>query len=152
MLERHGIDVSLVIEGDTEPADERARTLVFTAVRELLFNVVKHAGVTEAAVELRRDRRHVRASVADRGAGFDPAEVEAGHGGFGLFGVRERVRALGGEVTLEARPGHGARVELRLPADVSGRRRPARPASASSAAAPARARDRTPPSPTGTPG
>jgi CheY-like chemotaxis protein len=93
-------------------------TLLFESVRELLFNVLKHAGVRQARVSVSlADDGLIKITVADEGAGFDIAGLQArgAQAGFGLFSIRERIDLLGGQVQIEAAPGSGARVTLVVP-------------------------------------
>ena len=84
---------------------------LYRLVQEALANVVKHARATHATVTLRWDTR-VRVSVEDNGVGFGaPVPAFA----YGLAGMRARVAALGGLLSLENRPGGGARVVADLP-------------------------------------
>jgi signal transduction histidine kinase/PAS domain-containing protein len=99
------------------PADQRV--LLFQIVRELLFNVAKHAGTDGASVEVERGEEGVGVVVRDAGRGFDPERLgeERRRSGFGLVSARERLRMRGGELVVDSAPGRGTRVELRLPAD-----------------------------------
>jgi CheY-like chemotaxis protein len=101
------------------PQEEDVAILLFQAVRELLFNVAKHAGVKNARVEVRRAGSELRVLVADEGTGFDPSRIrtEGGlTGGFGLFSVRERVNYVGGHLEIDSAPGRGSRFTLVVPA------------------------------------
>ncbi|MBI4861315.1 MAG: response regulator [Candidatus Riflebacteria bacterium] len=92
--------------------------LLFDSVREILFNVVKHASVDVAHVDVRCDGGKLDIAVLDRGTGFDPeATRSAGHpsGGFGLFSIRERLGLLGGELVIESSTGKGTRALLSVP-------------------------------------
>ncbi|WAS89795.1 PAS domain-containing sensor histidine kinase [Nannocystis punicea] len=93
--------------------------LLFRCVRELLLNVVKHAGATAARVEVGGDEDDILViRVSDDGKGFDPQLVAADRlasRSFGLLSVRERVIGLGGHVRIDSAPGRGARVELHVP-------------------------------------
>ena len=81
LLEKeHGLRVSLECEGDCEVAEEGLRATLFRCLRELLLNVVRHAGTDAAAVSLRRDRTGLSLAVADRGRGFDPSPETPGSG------------------------------------------------------------------------
>jgi CheY-like chemotaxis protein len=87
-------------------------------VRELLFNVVKHAEVKEAQISLHRRNNHIELSVQDGGAGFDPTVVarrKRQGGGFGLPTIRERLELLGGSMEIDSKPGQGSRFTLRTP-------------------------------------
>ena len=90
-----------------------------SVLRELLFNVAKHAGTNRAEVRLRSVRGGVRVVVRDEGVGFDPVgsgkEEGEGTGGIGLRTVLEQVGTMGGEVEIQSSPGEGARIEIYLP-------------------------------------
>ncbi|MFP4144872.1 MAG: PAS domain S-box protein [Phycisphaeraceae bacterium] len=118
MRDRHGLTVHVDADPDAEPSGESLRTMLFGGVRELLFNVIKHAGTNEAWVRVSRSgQRRTQIVVEDRGAGIDPQRVlaDASGGGFGLFSLRERLEALGGRMTVESGAGEGTRVTLVAP-------------------------------------
>nr|WP_236255020.1 ATP-binding protein [Halomonas zincidurans] len=94
------------------------RVLLFQVVRELLFNVKKHANVDQARVELDQTNAQVVIRVSDSGDGFDLAVMEAQqdeHPGFGLFSIRERLRLLGGHMEIDAAPGTGTSILVTVP-------------------------------------
>lgn len=102
----------------TLPQDQAM--LLFQSVRELLLNVLKHAGVQEAAVTILVQEGQLRITVRDQGVGFARAEQAAipGHSavpGFGLFSIRERMLALGGRLDLTSQPGQGTTAMLVMP-------------------------------------
>ena len=110
---RYGLAVQFSDEAEVvNEMDETTRALLFRALRELLINVAKHAGVVEARVRIRRETGGIRVEVQDKGAGFDP---EAGPHGFGLLAIRERVQHLGGSIEVRSVVGAGTRVVIRLP-------------------------------------
>jgi signal transduction histidine kinase len=99
--------------------------LLFQSVRELLINSSKHAGTGRAAVKLEEQDDHVRIIVRDDGAGFDlaattGAAVSTGDlsSKFGLFSIRERMKALGGSFEIQSAPGKGMTATLTLPLHV----------------------------------
>ncbi len=116
MREKHGLRVELRLDRSADPHREDVRVLLFESVRELLFNVVKHAGVHEACVELSRQGRSLRIAVRDRGAGLDPRSVWTSSGsedgGFGLLTIRERLHLLGGGMEVSSAPGEGTEFTL----------------------------------------
>ncbi len=116
MLELHGLDVEL-ITGRTMPAlDEDLRVLLFQVVRELLFNVKKHAGVDRATVELKQTQQDLIIRVEDQGLGMHKATGAERQGtGFGLSSVRERLRQVGGRMYIESSLGRGMQVIIRVP-------------------------------------
>ena len=132
--EKHRLAVSLNVGERIPPESECARLFLFDAVRELLFNVVKHSGTREARVGLSFQGRGFVVQVEDDGDGFHPAEVEA-HlekpEGFGLFNIRERLEALGGWLEIGNSANGGARFALFIPAERGERVAPERPAKVS---------------------
>ncbi len=114
--QRLGLSVQLEHDGQTGPLSDDTKSLVFEAVRELLLNVVKHAEVGEVFIKVGRAEDRVLVQVRDEGKGFDPS-VEVASMGLGLFSVRERIAALGGEVEIQTKPGGGVRTRLVVPAE-----------------------------------
>lgn len=80
-------------------------------VREALTNVVRHAGVGEATISLRREGNRIVVEVADEGVGFDPAAVR-GHRYGVTRSIVERMTRAGGRAEVVSRPGAGTRVRL----------------------------------------
>ena len=114
--ERHGVAFRFESEGETRDLGEERRFLVFSAVRELLLNVVKHAGAGCAVVALRWRDDAVEATVTDDGKGFDAAAAPPDERrSFGLFSIQERFDDLGGSVAVRSVPGEGTTVTLVLP-------------------------------------
>jgi PAS domain S-box-containing protein len=117
----HGLSVKIIEEHELE-LDENARVTFYRAIRELLLNVVKHAGVKEARVRVSREGGMARIAVEDAGVGMPPT---AKRYGFGLLALRERLEQLGGSLETRTAPGSGTTVAVSLPASP---RRPAAPA------------------------
>ena len=118
MEDKHGLRVQVESDGGAGPGSDDVTALLYQAVRELLFNVVKHAGVRTARVEVRRLDGQVQVTVADEGAGFDPGQLaakEKAAGAFGLFSIRDRLDLLGGRMEVQSQPGRGSRFSLRVP-------------------------------------
>jgi PAS domain S-box-containing protein len=115
--DKHGLTVSLDLQPGLAVSSEDVALLLFRSVRELLFNTVKHAGVKEAALRVRRQDGSVEIEVSDQGAGFVPmpADAMSRGGGFGLFSVRERIGLLGGQMEIDSAPGRGSRIRLSVP-------------------------------------
>jgi PAS domain S-box-containing protein len=121
MNEQYGLAVTVEDDGQPKPLDNEARVVLFRAVRELLFNVFKHAQASGATVCLRREGELLRVIVADDGLGFPPDKREALSGKlkqYGLFSIRERLTYFGGAMEIDSTPGRGARVILSLPLTV----------------------------------
>jgi PAS domain S-box-containing protein len=125
MAERHGLAVRLVKVATIPPLPADVNSLLFESIRELLFNVVKYAGVAAARLEAKLTAGQLLLSVVDKGGGFDPAQVKIGGaesgaesgaaGGLGLFRIRERLGSIGGQMDIESSPGKGTRVTLTVP-------------------------------------
>ena len=86
---------------------------VYRIAQEALHNVVRHARASRVRVDLDTDAAAVRLRVVDDGVGFDPERVPAGH--LGLDGMRSRAERLGGTLSVDARPGRGTSLDLRIP-------------------------------------
>ena len=120
MSDRHGIKVEVQTEQTDVPrmADD-VKAFLFEAVRELLLNVVKHAGTQSARVHLTTEGGStMRITVSDNGVGFDAASLlDTGKtiGGFGLFSIRERIALIGGGLQCDTSPGMGARLTITAP-------------------------------------
>ncbi len=117
MLTRHKLAVTTRMDASVKQAPESFGVLLFTAARELLLNVVKHAGRRSARIALRRQAGALVLEVTDKGKGI---RLHAGRRrgampGFGLFSIRERAELLGGTLTVEPAAGRGTRVVLSLP-------------------------------------
>ena len=117
MEKAHGIGISFHDDGAPKPITEDAMVLLFRAVRELLFNVVKHAHAKNVRVSIERHASRVMVEVEDDGVGFslDGEGSRNGASGFGLFSIRQRLQNLGGDMDLASAPGQGTRVRLEMP-------------------------------------
>lgn len=114
MHNTHGIVVHF--ESCNPPADLKTRELLFEAVRELLLNVIKHAGVLEARLVVRERAQTIEVEVSDAGSGFDTTLLgNTGGTGLGLCGLSDRLFATGGTLGIESSPGRGTTIVLRVP-------------------------------------
>ena len=111
---QHGLTVHLEVRGDMILHSEALAMFLFRAAQEMLFNVVKHAQVREAAIRVRRIGRCVCLSVSDQGRGFDPQELKE-TSGVGLFSIRERTELLGGRMKIKSAKGKGSRFRIVVP-------------------------------------
>jgi PAS domain S-box-containing protein len=112
--ERHDLDVMLEAETQLAIPDEDTRVFVFRAVRELLFNVVKHAHVKTAFLSASLSGNQIRIQVSDEGNGYDTGRSEPGTG-FGLFSIRERLESIGGRMQIDSAVGKGCAVTIFAP-------------------------------------
>jgi two-component system, NarL family, sensor histidine kinase UhpB len=106
-----GVEAELSTEGDFSDLDDDVQLVVYRVAQEALSNATRHSGAARIAVTLRRSGRGAELRVADDGRGF---AFEQSERGLGIAGMRERALLVGGELTIESRPGHGTTVRLRL--------------------------------------
>jgi len=116
MKEQYGLQIDLDAKESFSQLDHHIRMLLFQSIRELLFNVVKHAGLMEAKVTLEQVDGRGRITVSDAGKGFDAGTIMkdalAAHG---LLIVRDRLNLLGCRMEVVSEPGHGARIVIGFP-------------------------------------
>lgn len=121
MIRKVSDSSSIRLLSDLEQIDgllsKEAETSVYRIVQEGLNNVIKHAEATEARVTIKKDGRQVIVTVRDNGKGIIP-HTTRGNGkngsGFGLAGIAERARMLGGVQQLISEPGRGTTLTVRL--------------------------------------
>jgi two-component system sensor histidine kinase UhpB len=113
-LARGEIEAEFTAEGDFSGLDDDAQLVVYRVAQEALSNAARHSGAEHATVALQRSHTDgsVELEVTDDGRGFAFDESE---GGLGIGGMRERALLIGGELTIESRPGHGTTVKLTVP-------------------------------------
>ena len=119
MKDLHDLDVHVEADHAFRTPEDDLRVLLFQIVRELLFNVAKHADTSQASVSVRQVNDHVEIVVEDEGRGFDTSTPEnsvSEH--FGLYSARERLGLFGGMMKVESTPGEGTRVTLTVPLEL----------------------------------
>jgi signal transduction histidine kinase len=118
MHETHQLQVVFEHHPAQEVSSADVRLLIFQLVRELLFNVVKHAGVQQAKLVLWEQDNQLRILVADEGRGFAPEALRPQNrlpSGLGLTRIGERLALFGGRLELATQPGQGVRTTLIIP-------------------------------------
>ena len=119
-MAQQGLTVNVQVLTDELPSfSEHQSDLLFQALRELLTNVVKHAGVSTASVTIHKQGRDTGLlTVRDSGVGFDINAVHYEPSGehFGLFSIQERMEAMSGWCRIDSVVGKGTTVELGLAA------------------------------------
>ncbi|HLV80237.1 MAG TPA: response regulator, partial [Chthonomonadaceae bacterium] len=114
---QEGVMAQFVPTGEEQPLLPEQRAALLRIAQESLSNIRKHARAQRVRVGLNYGVEEVTLLVEDDGIGFDtttPATLDS-QGGYGLFGMNERARALGGEAQIESTPGWGTRVRVALP-------------------------------------
>jgi signal transduction histidine kinase len=111
---RHGISITFRNRGVPAALPKDVALCVFRIAQEALRNFIRHSGAPEARVVLGMAGRAVRLSVSDSGAGFD-VEAAAQKKGLGLVSMTERLRLVGGELTIRSSPSRGTQIDARVP-------------------------------------
>jgi PAS domain S-box-containing protein len=116
MHEQYGLQVDVEASEDFGQPDENMRVLLFQAIRELLFNIVKHAGLLESTVKLSREGSMGRITVSDPGIGFDAENVlKTPHLAHGLLTIQDRLGLMGCDMVVRSQPGAGTQVTIDVP-------------------------------------
>lgn len=105
------------IEGTYRGMPARVENQLYRIAQEALHNAVKYSSASHLTVTLQVDPEQVSLCIADDGAGFDSIRPVEGdqRGGFGLTGMGERARLLGGRLHIESEPGEGTLIEAIVP-------------------------------------
>jgi len=111
---------SVHVEGTSQALHPILRDEVYRITTEALRNAFRHARARRIEVEIRYDARRLRVRVRDDGTGMDPSLLKEGRAGhWGLPGMRERAREVGGCLEFRSEPGAGTQLELIIPASVA---------------------------------
>jgi signal transduction histidine kinase len=115
-MEKHGLKVRFADDRKRKVVSPDVQAVLFQAVRELLYNVRKHAGTSKASVRMMARGDVVRVEVVDEGVGFGKAkEREDECGGFGLFHVSERLKLFGGTLEIDRKRKRGTKAIVTAP-------------------------------------
>lgn len=114
---------ALEIDGEIDDIDgafsPETEISIYRVLQEGLNNVLKHSEATRASVSIIKGDRLVSILIKDNGRGFivrrPAAEPEAEKPGFGLLGIAERVKMIGGTHVIESEPGRGTSITIRVP-------------------------------------
>ena len=112
-----GVSVEIETDGLATRLPPNVEVVLFRILQESLTDIAKHAGATQVGVHIARAGPTVRAMVTDNGARFEPAaSPRAGEGrAIGVFAMRERAAAVGGQVSACPLPEAGTRIDVMLP-------------------------------------
>jgi signal transduction histidine kinase len=111
------VHVEATVRAEAVPAD--VATCLYRVAQEALRNALRHSGVREATLVLRREAGGLSVTIEDGGTGFDP-EAPAALAGLGLTSLRERVRLLQGRLTIRSHPGRGTTIAAWAPVEEEG--------------------------------
>ena len=110
-----GLPITVEVSGRVVRLPELVESNFLRLGQEAVANAIKHARATDIRVELEYSEEDALLRVTDDGVGFDPKLVAApAYGHFGLLGMRERVKRIGGQLQISSAPGAGTVIEVRL--------------------------------------
>lgn len=112
---RTGVQVELRHQGLDQRFPSEVETVAYRIIQEALNNVARHAGVVKVVVRLLADQQCLMLRIDDRGPGFELEAARLAHPSGGLSGMAERVRLIGGLLTIETAPGAGTQIIAELP-------------------------------------
>jgi len=118
LQKKHDIRIVFECDHSSRITDSAFRVLLFRAMRELLFNMIKHSRAENAKVSICSDKHDIRIDIEDNGIGFNISEDTSlikMNKGFGLFSIQERLSHLGGCLEIKSEPGRGTRASLIAP-------------------------------------
>ncbi len=116
VAQRSGVAIGRDIDAGLPALDAERAIAVFRVVQEALTNALRHAEAGRIRVALSREGETIAIEVADDGRGFDAdGALEGRSRGFGLFGMGERIKDLGGRFALDSRPGRGTVIHATVP-------------------------------------
>ncbi len=122
----HPAEYSVVVEGPVHSLHPLLQVEIFRVAREALRNAFGHSHAKRIETEITYSKKLFRLRVRDDGKGLDPEVRQKGErpGHWGLRGMRERAKRIGGELELWSEPGAGTEVELKIPGPVAYRTSP----------------------------
>ncbi|MBI5215638.1 MAG: PAS domain S-box protein [Ignavibacteriae bacterium] len=118
LMSKHNINLRIEHDEQSISLEPQMKVLLYYAIRELFFNVIKHAHATEVKLCMSRNETEFRITIEDNGTGFDVQEAltrTKGDSGFGLKNVYERMEHIGAKFDIISAPLKGTRVIIAVP-------------------------------------
>jgi signal transduction histidine kinase len=112
---RGDMEVDVHAEKVSEQLTDEVKVCVYRLVQEALTNAARHSGARHAKVSIVQSKGTIRVQIADDGISFSPERAR----GMGILGMEERVKRLGGSLTIESAPGKGTTVGAEIPVEHS---------------------------------
>ena len=110
----HKVTIELHSQDVPNDLSQEIALCMFRVLQEALQNAIKHSGVRRFQVSLNYASPNLSLTVGDSGIGFHPAEGIRGRG-LGLISMKERIKLVGGELSIESQPGSGTTIHARIP-------------------------------------
>ncbi len=114
LSEQQGMHIECIFVNIPKSLPCRISLCLYRIIQESLRNVIEHSGASSATVELCGSAEEIRLSIADRGVGFDPESIRR-KGGLGFLSMRERLRLVGGSISIKSQPTYGTRIDVTVP-------------------------------------
>ena len=108
---RSEMEVAVDSENVSENLPDEYKICIYRLVQEALNNAVRHAHARNAKVRVSQSQSRIAIEVSDDGSGFQADRVR----GLGILGMEERIRRLGGTLTVDSAPGRGTTIKAELP-------------------------------------
>jgi PAS domain S-box-containing protein len=119
VFDQQGLEVRFTSHGIPDHLPKDVALCLYRVLQEAVNNAMKHAGAGHVAAALRGDAAEIHLEVVDDGTGFDP-EARLDDWGLGLISMKERLGLIGGEMTIQSRPGAGTTVRAWVPVQPPG--------------------------------
>ena len=116
--ERQNLSIHVHFDGVPQTLPHEVSLCLFRVLQEAVHNAVKYSGVRDFEVSLTGGANEIELSVHDSGMGFDPETARHRHG-LGLTSMRERLRLVNGQLSIESKPQHGTTILARVPLNAS---------------------------------
>ena len=113
MSDDRALEIAFESVGGARPLPARIEAGIYRIARESLTNAFRHSGASKVLVRVVMTPQEIELLVEDDGKGFETAEIPREH--FGLVGINERARLLGGKMSLKTSVGTGTRIAVRIP-------------------------------------
>lgn len=111
-----GVEMQIRFDVPRNHVNDRTAHAILCIIRELVSNAIRHGKANTLRIDGELDDHALLFSVVDNGCGFDPdAAAGANEGHFGIEGIRERIKRLGGKFTLKSSPGSGCTATATIP-------------------------------------
>lgn len=114
LSKQHAIQIDFLHRHVPKSIPKDSALCLFRIAQEALRNMGKHSSARVVQLELSGTPDSLRLCLSDSGVGFDPASV-GNKGGLGLISMQERVRGVGGDLSIESQPSRGTRITARVP-------------------------------------
>jgi PAS domain S-box-containing protein len=112
--EQYGTPIAFTSEGMAEAVPEDLSVCLYRVLQEAVQNALKHSGSPQLTVSLHRTDASITLTVQDAGTGFDPEKALDGHG-LGLVSMKERLKLVDGQLTIDTRSPGGTVIRARVP-------------------------------------